>query len=68
MRTQHIPHVLVGLAIGILLAGSAATAAEAKVGDGFRLHTLNAESRFEAAGILDVNRDGRLDIVCGGVW
>lgn len=68
MRTRHIAHILVGLAIGTLLAAPAAAAAEAKVGDGFKVHTLNAESRYEAAGILDVNRDGKLDIYCGGFW
>jgi HEAT repeat protein len=39
-----------------------------KLGKGFRLHTINAESKFEAAGVLDVNRDGKLDIFCGGFW
>ena len=39
-----------------------------KLGKGFRLHVINAESRFEAAGIADINRDGRLDIFCGGFW
>jgi len=39
-----------------------------KLGEGFKLHTINADSRFEAAGILDVNRDGKLDIFCGGFW
>jgi HEAT repeat protein len=39
-----------------------------KLGEGFRLHVINAESRFEAAGIADINRDGRLDIFCGGFW
>jgi hypothetical protein len=34
----------------------------------FRTHLINADSRFEAAGICDVNRDGRLDIFCGGYW
>lgn len=67
MRTERMAHILIGLAIGILLTGSA-TAAEGTVGDGFKLHTVNAESRFEAAGVLDVNRDGKLDIVCGGFW
>ncbi|MBN1844939.1 MAG: HEAT repeat domain-containing protein [Sedimentisphaerales bacterium] len=42
--------------------------AEPRVGPGFRLHVINAESKFEAAGVLDVNRDGRLDIFCGGFW
>ncbi len=41
---------------------------EAKVGKGFKLHVINADSRFEAAGILDVNRDGKLDILSGGFW
>ncbi len=39
-----------------------------KVGEGFRLHAINAESRFEPAGILDVNRDGKPDIFSGGFW
>lgn len=34
----------------------------------FKKQTINADSRFEAAGILDVNRDGKLDIFCGGFW
>jgi len=43
-------------------------AIEAKVGEGFKLHVIDADSRFEAAGILDVNRDGKLDIFSGGFW
>ncbi len=39
-----------------------------KLGEGFRLHIINADSRFEAAGIADINRDGKLDIFCGGFW
>jgi len=34
----------------------------------FRIHTINEDSRFEAAGVLDVNRDGKLDIFSGGFW
>ena len=45
-----------------------AKAVEPKVGEGFKLHVINADSRFEAAGVLDVNRDGKLDIFCGGFW
>jgi len=41
---------------------------EPKLGEGFRLHVINVDSRFEAAGIADLNRDGRLDIFCGGFW
>jgi HEAT repeat protein len=43
-------------------------AVEAKVGEGFKLHVINADSRYEAATIFDVNRDGKLDIYCGGFW
>lgn len=41
---------------------------EPKLGEGWLLHTINADSRFEAAGVLDVNRDGKLDILSGGFW
>lgn len=34
----------------------------------FRMHTIDADSRFEGVGVLDVNRDGVLDIQCGPSW
>jgi hypothetical protein len=34
----------------------------------FRKHTINADSEFMAAAVFDVNKDGKLDIVCGGYW
>ena len=34
----------------------------------FRRHTLNADSTFSACAAMDVNRDGKLDVVCGGWW
>jgi dienelactone hydrolase len=34
----------------------------------FRRHDVNLDSTFPACAALDVNRDGRLDIVCGGWW
>ncbi len=34
----------------------------------FRRHVINAESEFLAAAVFDVNKDGKLDIVCGGFW
>lgn len=34
----------------------------------FRKHVINAESEFIAACVFDVNKDGKLDIVCGGYW
>ncbi len=39
-----------------------------KLGAGFKLHTINADSKFEAAGAFDVNKDGKIDIFCGGFW
>lgn len=34
----------------------------------FRKHLLSSESEFSAAGVLDVNSDGKVDIVCGAWW
>ena len=53
---------------GAIVRTRAAGPVEPRLGEGFRLHTINHQSRFEAAGILDINRDGKLDIFCGGFW
>jgi len=53
---------------GAIVRVREAKAVEPKVGESFKLHVINADSRFEAAGVLDVNRDGKLDIFCGGFW
>jgi len=34
----------------------------------FKMHVINAESPYEGVGVFDVNRDGRLDILCGKYW
>ena len=34
----------------------------------FRRHDVNLESTFPACAAVDVNQDGRLDLVCGGWW
>ncbi|MEX0819420.1 MAG: VCBS repeat-containing protein, partial [Pirellulaceae bacterium] len=34
----------------------------------FRTHTINASSEYTACAAIDVNADGKLDIVCGGFW
>lgn len=34
----------------------------------FRAHVINAESEFCSAAAIDVNGDGRLDVVSGGWW
>jgi hypothetical protein len=34
----------------------------------WKQHTINGQSEFEAAGVFDVDNDGKLDIVAGGAW
>ncbi|MGQ9575311.1 MAG: FG-GAP repeat domain-containing protein [Thermoguttaceae bacterium] len=34
----------------------------------FRRHDLNPQSEYCACAAVDANRDGRLDVVCGGWW
>jgi hypothetical protein len=34
----------------------------------WKQHTINGDSQFEAAGVFDVDKDGRLDIVSGDTW
>ena len=48
----------------VLFASSPLTAADLS----FRLHPINADSTFEACSVMDVNRDGKLDVVSGGFW
>jgi hypothetical protein len=51
------------------LAGVVACVAAASAADlPFRLHIVNSNSTYEASSVMDVNKDGRLDIVCGGFW
>jgi hypothetical protein len=55
--------LVAGWSLFALLA-AAATADEPT----WRMHTINAQSEYEAAGAFDVDNDGRLDIVSGGSW
>ncbi|MBN1816192.1 MAG: HEAT repeat domain-containing protein, partial [Sedimentisphaerales bacterium] len=55
-------------AIVRLQEAPAAATPEPKLGEGFKLHVINAESRFEAGTIMDVNNDGKPDILSGGFW
>ena len=48
----------------LLLAIATAHADEPR----WKQHTINGQSEFEAAGVFDVDRDGKLDIVCGDTW
>src|ERR1700675_2759377 len=34
----------------------------------FKRHVINADSEFMAAAVFDINKDGKLDIACGGYW
>jgi hypothetical protein len=61
MRRLHA--VITGLAGWTLLA-SAIRADEPN----WKQHTVNGQSEFEAAGVFDVDNDGKLDIVAGGFW
>jgi hypothetical protein len=54
---------LTALALSVI-APTAAQADEPK----WKQHTINGKSEFEAAGVLDVDGDGTLDIVSGDTW
>jgi FG-GAP-like repeat len=34
----------------------------------WKQHTINGQSEFEAAGVFDVDNDGKLDIIAGDTW
>ena len=34
----------------------------------FRRHVVSEESEYSAVCVMDVNRDGKEDILCGGFW
>jgi hypothetical protein len=53
------------LAVGLVLASAVTTRADEP---GWKQHTINGQSEFEAAGVFDVDNDGRLDIVSGDTW
>jgi len=52
--------VVVGFLFALSLPGTGTTV--------FKKHVINAESVCESAGVLDVNRDGILDILSGEHW
>jgi hypothetical protein len=52
-----------------VLAAFGLTVATAGAGEPrWKQHTINVSSRFEAAGVFDVNKDGKLDVVSGDTW
>jgi FG-GAP-like repeat len=48
----------------LFLLAPAVSAGEPK----WKQHTINGKSEFEAAGVFDVDNDGKLDIVSGDTW
>ncbi len=59
--------VLLSLALGIPLLFDALRSAGAEP-PLFRTHTIDATSEYAACAAIDVNDDGKLDIVSGGSW
>lgn len=58
-----LTRLMIWVPAAVLLAGCAQQREVA-----FKMHVLNAESRFEAAGVCDMNNDGKIDIISGGFW
>jgi len=52
------------LACMVLALSSTTIAGEPK----WKKHTINPTSEFEAAGVFDVNNDGKLDVLSGNQW
>lgn len=57
-----------GLGICLCVFGGGCPPAVGQDAVPFARHVINAESEFSAAAAIDVNGDGRLDIVCGAWW
>jgi hypothetical protein len=55
---------LAALALSFLTLSTAARAGDPR----WKQHTINGKSEFEAAGVFDVDGDGKLDIVSGDTW
>ncbi|MDG3003136.1 FG-GAP repeat domain-containing protein [Paludisphaera mucosa] len=56
--------IAAAFAAGASWLASSASAGEPK----WKQHTINGKSEFEAAGVLDVDGDGKLDVVSGDTW
>ena len=60
------PRPILAALAGVLLAWVASTSAAAE--PRWKQHAINGKSIFETAGVLDVDNDGKLDVVSGDTW
>jgi dienelactone hydrolase len=62
------PSIAVSINCALAAASFFVSASRAADDLAFRRHVINADSEFMSAAVFDVNKDGKLDIVCGGFW
>jgi hypothetical protein len=63
MNRTATTQVALGIA-SLFVCASAVKADDPK----WKQHAINPQSEFEAAGVFDVDNDGKLDVVCGDSW
>ncbi|QDV69715.1 2,6-dihydropseudooxynicotine hydrolase [Rosistilla carotiformis] len=57
-----------GLAVVLMAASFSLPARHALTDTPFRVHTLSSDSEFSAATVIDIDGDGRPDVVSGAFW
>ena len=60
-----MPRISIALTVTLTLIGATAALADEPQ---FKKHNINDRSVFEGAGVMDVDNDGKLDIVSGDYW
>jgi hypothetical protein len=60
----RLPSIFAVWSSALALSAVAVKADEPK----WKQHKINGQSEYEAAGVFDVDNDGKLDIVAGGSW